>query len=58
MTSWSGASHAIAQLRQQIERVAPTGSRVLITGAPGTGKEVVARLLHARSKRGADPSSR
>jgi DNA-binding NtrC family response regulator len=46
-----GTSHAISQLRQQIERVAPTNSRVLITGAPGTGKEVVARLLHARSKR-------
>jgi two-component system nitrogen regulation response regulator NtrX len=46
-----GTSHAVSQLRQQIERVAPTNSRVLITGAPGTGKEVVARLLHARSKR-------
>ena len=45
-----GGSHAIAQLRQQIERVAPTGSRVLITGPPGSGKEVVARLLHARSR--------
>jgi len=45
----------IAQLRQQIERVAPTNSRVLITGAPGTGKEVVARLLHARSKRARGP---
>src|SRR5216684_3577580 len=44
-----GASPAINQLRQQIERVAPTGSRVLITGAPGSGKEVVGRLLHARS---------
>ncbi|MBV9827558.1 MAG: sigma-54-dependent Fis family transcriptional regulator [Alphaproteobacteria bacterium] len=46
-----GASPAINQLRQQIERVAPTGSRVLITGAPGSGKEVVGRLLHARSRR-------
>ena len=36
-----GASAAINQLRQQIERVAPTGSRVLITGPPGAGKEVV-----------------
>ncbi|MGA2088988.1 MAG: sigma-54 dependent transcriptional regulator [Stellaceae bacterium] len=50
-----GGSHVIAQLRQQIERVAPTNSRVLITGAPGTGKEVVARLLHARSKRARGP---
>src|SRR5437764_7841609 len=50
-----GASSAINQLRQQIERVAPTGSRVLITGAPGSGKEVVGRLLHTRSRRAAGP---
>ena len=46
-----GASSAANQLRTQIERVAPTGSRVLITGPPGSGKEVVGRLLHARSRR-------
>src|SRR3954447_1262484 len=50
-----GASPAINQLRQQIERVAPTGSRVLISGAPGSGKEVVGRLLHARSRRADGP---
>src|SRR3977135_858610 len=50
-----GASPAINQLRQQIESVAPTGSRVLITGAPGSGKEVVGRLLHARSRRAEGP---
>jgi two-component system, NtrC family, nitrogen regulation response regulator NtrX len=50
-----GASPAVNQLRQQIERVAPTGSRVMITGAPGSGKEVVARLLHARSRRADGP---
>ena len=50
-----GASPAANQLRQQIDRVAPTGSRVLITGAPGSGKEVVARLLHARSRRAQGP---
>src|SRR5437763_528326 len=50
-----GASPAINQLRQQIERVAPTGSRVLITGAPGSGKEVVGRLLHERSRRSQGP---
>src|SRR5438132_802765 len=50
-----GASPAVNQLRQQIERVAPTGSRVLITGAPGSGKEVVGRLLHARSRRAQGP---
>src|SRR3954471_15655636 len=50
-----GASSAMNQLRQQIERVAPTGSRVLITGAPGSGKEVAGRLLHARSRRAPGP---
>jgi two-component system, NtrC family, nitrogen regulation response regulator NtrX len=50
-----GASPAVNQLRQQIERVAPTGSRVMITGAPGCGKEVVGRLLHARSRRADGP---
>src|SRR5437660_990483 len=46
---------AAIQVRQQIERVAPTGSRVLITGPPGSGKEVVGRLLHARSRRSKGP---
>jgi two-component system nitrogen regulation response regulator NtrX len=46
-----GNSHAVAQLRQQIEKAAPTKSRVMISGAPGSGKEVVARLLHRRSRR-------
>ncbi|TMJ60697.1 MAG: sigma-54-dependent Fis family transcriptional regulator [Alphaproteobacteria bacterium] len=50
-----GGSPVINQLRQQIERVAPTGSRVLISGAPGSGKEVVGRLLHARSRRAQGP---
>jgi two-component system nitrogen regulation response regulator NtrX len=50
-----GTSSAANQLRQQIERVAPTGSRVLITGPPGSGKEVVARLLHLRSRRSKGP---
>ena len=50
-----GDSQAINQLRAAIERVAPTGSRVLITGAPGAGKEVVARLLHRRSRRSEAP---
>jgi len=50
-----GTSHAINQLRQQIEKVAPTGSRVVISGAPGTGKEVAARLLHRRSRRAQGP---
>ena len=50
-TDLVGASTAAQQLRQLIEKVAPTGSRVLIAGASGSGKEVTARLLHARSRR-------
>ncbi|MDG6094084.1 sigma-54 dependent transcriptional regulator [Acetobacter sp. AN02] len=46
-----GESPAISAVRNQVERVAPTGSRVLISGAPGTGKEVAARMIHARSRR-------
>ena len=46
-----GSSPVIAHVRQSIEKVAPTGSRVLVTGPSGAGKEVVARLLHARSRR-------
>jgi two-component system nitrogen regulation response regulator NtrX len=51
----SGESSLIGQLRQQVERVAPTGSRVMISGPAGSGKEVVARLIHARSRRSAGP---
>ncbi|MFQ5784165.1 MAG: sigma-54-dependent transcriptional regulator [Alphaproteobacteria bacterium] len=54
-TELIGNSAAINQVRMTIERVAPTGSRVLITGEPGTGKEVVARLLHKSSRRAAGP---
>lgn len=50
-TDLVGNSTAMNQLRQTIQRVAPTGSRILIVGPPGSGKEVVARLIHANSKR-------
>ncbi len=46
-----GISSAISQLRQLVDKVAPAGSRVLITGPSGSGKEVVARLIHTRSRR-------
>ena len=50
-----GHSALINQLRQSIERVAPTNSRVLISGPAGSGKEVLARSIHARSRRSAGP---
>ncbi|MDJ1156825.1 sigma-54 dependent transcriptional regulator [Chelatococcus sp. SYSU_G07232] len=50
-----GRSPAANQLRQTIERVAPTNARVLISGAPGSGKELAARTLHALSNRAPGP---
>ncbi len=47
----NGASHAVQQIRQTLDKVANTASRVLITGAPGTGKEMLARLIHSKSSR-------
>lgn len=51
----TGNSAAVVALRQLITKIAPTGSRVLIRGATGTGKEVVARLLHQKSERSNGP---
>jgi two-component system, NtrC family, nitrogen regulation response regulator NtrX len=50
-----GESNPMHQLRQAVERVAPTGSRVLITGPAGSGKEVAARMLHRLSRRAEGP---
>ncbi len=50
-----GSSEAIQKLRTLIEQVAPTPSSVLIRGETGSGKELVARLLHARSERSDHP---
>ena len=51
----TGNSAAINQLRQAIEKAAPTGSRVLISGPAGSGKEVAARMLHKLSHRTDQP---
>src|SRR6516225_3908490 len=51
----TGDSATIGGLRAGVERVAPTGSRVLIQGPAGSGKEVVARMVHARSRRAEGP---
>jgi two-component system, NtrC family, nitrogen regulation response regulator NtrX len=48
---FTGNSPAINAVRATLKRVASTGSRVLISGPPGAGKEVAARLLHAWSAR-------
>ncbi|MGN6096285.1 MAG: nitrogen assimilation response regulator NtrX [Bosea sp. (in: a-proteobacteria)] len=50
-----GRSTVVNQLRQTIERVAPTNARVLITGEPGCGKELAARTLHEASSRSSGP---
>jgi two-component system nitrogen regulation response regulator NtrX len=50
-----GSSGPAGNVRAQIERVAPTGSRVLVTGPSGAGKETVARLIHQGSKRADGP---
>jgi len=50
-----GQSTAIAELKAQIERAAPTKATVLITGESGTGKELVARDIHRRSSRASMP---
>jgi len=51
----TGNSNAASQLRQLVEKVAPTNSRIMISGPSGAGKEVVARMIHERSKRAGGP---
>jgi|MTBAKSStandDraft_2_1061841.scaffolds.fasta_scaffold00002_251 two-component system nitrogen regulation response regulator NtrX len=51
----TGESEPIRELRRSIEQVAPTNAWVLITGENGTGKEIVARCIHAQSKRSDHP---
>src|SRR5690554_5652913 len=50
-----GNSEPISEIKKMIEKVAPSDARVLITGANGTGKELVARQLHALSSRNKAP---
>ena len=50
-----GESKAITNIKEMSDRVAPTDARVLITGANGTGKELVAHRIHEKSKRSKAP---
>lgn len=50
-----GESESINKIKETIERVAPTEARVLITGANGSGKELVARWIHEKSNRAENP---
>jgi DNA-binding NtrC family response regulator len=50
-----GNSPAIRQVKEMIDRVAPTEARVLITGSNGTGKELVAHQIHEKSNRSRGP---
>ena len=50
-----GESEAINKVREMIDRIAPTEARVLITGANGTGKELVAHQIHEKSNRAKGP---
>ncbi|MEQ8227620.1 MAG: sigma-54 dependent transcriptional regulator [Rhodospirillales bacterium] len=50
-----GTSSAIKEIQQIIERAAPSNSRILIHGPSGSGKEIVARNIHARSQRAEAP---
>ncbi|MEX2585340.1 MAG: sigma-54 dependent transcriptional regulator [Balneolaceae bacterium] len=50
-----GKSRAMEQVREVVRKVAPSPSRVLITGENGTGKEMVALMIHERSRRSDGP---
>jgi two-component system nitrogen regulation response regulator NtrX len=50
-----GTSVAVSQLKQTIDKIAPTNSRIMILGPSGSGKELVARLVHRKSSRSGGP---
>lgn len=50
-----GSSEAISRVKEDIEKVAPTDARVLITGPNGSGKELVCKWIHAKSNRSNKP---
>lgn len=54
-TAMVGESEAISKIKEMIDKVAPTDARVLIIGENGTGKELVARMIHEKSNRNAMP---
>jgi two-component system nitrogen regulation response regulator NtrX len=54
-TGMVGKSPALNQLRQSVEKIAPTNSRIMIVGPSGSGKELAARHLHALSGRASGP---
>ena len=54
-TELVGNSSAIVRLKAEIDKVAPTASRIMINGEAGVGKELVARIIHKKSKRASGP---
>ncbi|HMO71401.1 MAG TPA: sigma-54 dependent transcriptional regulator [Paracoccaceae bacterium] len=50
-----GASHAFRALKAQLEKVTKSNGRVMLTGQPGSGKELAARFIHAHSNRAGGP---
>jgi transcriptional regulator with GAF, ATPase, and Fis domain len=50
-----GTSHQMVELKQEIERIARSDAKVLVTGESGVGKELVARAIHVNSPRAERP---
>jgi len=54
-TEFVGSSSIITKLKNEVEKVGPTSGRIMIHGAVGSGKELIARLIHKKSKRANGP---